>query len=239
MNFDLRGTYIAISVPCYRGVVPIEWAIAFAATQDLLREYGVQSYLQTRAGSGLVHAVRNDLVHAALIRPRVTHVLFVDDDVVWEPDHVLRLAAWGQKHPFVCGVYPTKTEEDNFPVDLVRFPDGRLVMSEEGLLRASVVPGGFMLLRRDLFDRMTPEVAVSVPARGDLKGQSVRGYFDFMQCGEAALGEDVSFCKRWTDVGGEIWIDTGINLKHFGTKAYDASFVEYVKGQNQKVRAAA
>lgn len=34
------------------------------------------------------------------------------------------------------------------------------------------------------------------------------------------LSEDYTFCKRWRQIGGEIWCDPKIKLKHWGQKAY-------------------
>jgi len=35
------------------------------------------------------------------------------------------------------------------------------------------------------------------------------------------LSEDFSFCKRWTDMGGEIWADLRSRLTHVGTVSFE------------------
>ena len=35
------------------------------------------------------------------------------------------------------------------------------------------------------------------------------------------LSEDFSFCRRWTDMGGEIWADLQSRLTHVGTVSFD------------------
>jgi len=42
------------------------------------------------------------------------------------------------------------------------------------------------------------------------------------------LSEDWSFCQRWRDMGGQIFADTSIVLKHYGEKAYSLWDVEVV-----------
>jgi hypothetical protein len=34
------------------------------------------------------------------------------------------------------------------------------------------------------------------------------------------LSEDFSFCRRWTDMGGEIWVDYTSRLEHVGLMVY-------------------
>jgi hypothetical protein len=34
------------------------------------------------------------------------------------------------------------------------------------------------------------------------------------------LSEDFAFCKRWTDMGGEIWADLNSKLNHVGPMAF-------------------
>jgi len=34
------------------------------------------------------------------------------------------------------------------------------------------------------------------------------------------LSEDFAFCKRWTDIGGEIWADLESRLDHVGPSVY-------------------
>ena len=38
------------------------------------------------------------------------------------------------------------------------------------------------------------------------------------------LSEDYSFCRRWTDIGGEIWIDLQSRLTHVGSFQFDGDF---------------
>jgi hypothetical protein len=35
------------------------------------------------------------------------------------------------------------------------------------------------------------------------------------------LSEDFSFCRRWTAIGGEIWIDLQSRLTHVGTVNFE------------------
>lgn len=235
-EYDLTGSVVAISVPNYTGMVPMDWAIAHSATQSALAAHGVKSYTQVRMNSGLIHAVRNELVHTALKREDTTHILFIDDDIIWKPDDVLRLMAWSTKHPFVCGVYPARMDEPTFFVELAPSPEGKIQQTEDGLIKARGVPAGFLMLKREVFEnpKMKAQCPITVPTKGDLKDELVHGYFDYMHEGLTGCGEDIAFARRHIRAGGSILIDPVIQLSHVGRKAYSQSYVDYIRDKAAK-----
>jgi hypothetical protein len=38
------------------------------------------------------------------------------------------------------------------------------------------------------------------------------------------LSEDFSFCRRWTDMGGEIWVDIDSRLNHAGSMTFHGDY---------------
>ena len=42
------------------------------------------------------------------------------------------------------------------------------------------------------------------------------------------MGEDVSFCRRWTDAGGEIQMLVDEVLSHAGVTTYEASLIQHL-----------
>jgi hypothetical protein len=63
---------------------------------------------------------------------------------------------------------------------------------------------------------------------GDSLSQSPYRYALFSSLLDEKLGvflsEDYSFCRRWTDMGGEIWVDLQSRLKHVGPLIFDGDF---------------
>ena len=43
------------------------------------------------------------------------------------------------------------------------------------------------------------------------------------------LSEDYAFCRRWRDLGGEIWADMEARLTHTGPATYRGSLVEAMR----------
>ena len=44
------------------------------------------------------------------------------------------------------------------------------------------------------------------------------------------LSEDFAFCKRWTDMGGEIWADLRSKLQHVGPMAFNGDLSSQFMG---------
>ena len=43
-------------------------------------------------------------------------------------------------------------------------------------------------------------------------------------------GEDFMFCRRWTDIGGDVFADTLLAFKHIGRAEYCARYFDYLTG---------
>ena len=48
------------------------------------------------------------------------------------------------------------------------------------------------------------------------------------------LSEDWYFCNEWAKIGGSIFIDVSINLKHTGPEEYNGSFISSIVNYNNK-----
>jgi hypothetical protein len=88
---------------------------------------------------------------------------------------------------------------------------------------------GFLMIHRHVLEQMCERYrALRFSAdhnyRDALRGSANRvALFECMidPATGAYLSEDFSFCKRWTDMGGEIWADVKSRLKHVGATTYE------------------
>ena len=48
------------------------------------------------------------------------------------------------------------------------------------------------------------------------------------------LSEDFAFCRRWTDMGGEIWADLGSKLSHVGPMTFRRSCRRNLRRLNER-----
>jgi len=171
-----------ILTPCYGGVCAVGFVNCFLKTQTLLHEAGVKTILMLMGGESLIPRARNTMVSKAMLDETMTHMLFIDSDITWEPESVVRLLL--HDRDVVGGVYPKKryfwerlesidTLRQSYDAkwsgvlawhDFVRLhlvdynmnlfepPSARIV--GDGLIRVQNIPTGFMMIRRSCIEEM-------------------------------------------------------------------------------------
>jgi len=98
-----------ILTPCFASLCYVNYVHCLMATKDLLRKYGIGIYIEFCKNDSLVSRARNNLVARAMSNPKTTHILFIDNDITWDPQDVLKLII--SDKPLVGGVYPLKHYE--------------------------------------------------------------------------------------------------------------------------------
>ncbi|MBS2012199.1 MAG: hypothetical protein JST00_04900 [Deltaproteobacteria bacterium] len=145
-------------------------------------------------------------------------IMWIDADVVFIPDDVDALLASG--HPVVGGVYPVKGQRRIAVRPLAGTKD--LTFGEEGdVVEVMYTATGFLLTRREVYERMQTELALPRCGAGD---DSVVPYFLSVVVpdgdGMAYLSEDFSFCHRAREIGHHVMVDTRVRLGHVGSYVY-------------------
>jgi hypothetical protein len=156
-----------------------------------------------------------------------TDLLMIDDDVAWEDGAVLRLLS----HPcdVVAGIYPKREDPIKFPVR--RIP-GEKVDVKTGLMKVALVPTGFLRMTRACLERMTSHYSNLAYRDDEVPGGIAHALFWFdlnpdPDTGEVTVwGEDFTFCRRWTEMGGVIHLDTLLRFQHIGPKAFEGCYAD-------------
>jgi hypothetical protein len=127
-----------------------------------------------------------------------THLLWVDSDIGWSADEVALLL--DAERDFVAGCYARKSRAGLIPAMLLPNRDGELY-------EASHVATGMLLVTRSAVERM----AESAP-RYTSGGVEYRALFH-QRLDEGT--EDLSFCRMWRELGGQVWLHTGCVVAHY------------------------
>jgi hypothetical protein len=220
VNIDyLRTTRVHIMMPCYGGMLTESTFMSYIKWANLCRQLNIDWTMETMTNESLISRARNTLTAKFLLNKDSTHLMFIDADIGWEPWHLLVLL--DRQKDVIGGLYPMKS----LPVKwCVNGFDG----AEEGpngLQEVTKTGTGFLLIKRDVFEKMDKHPAVK-PFNNDIGldpalNPYMKTYFDTAVRENRYYSEDWTFCENWRDLGGQIWVDKRVLLKHTGTYVFD------------------
>ncbi len=196
---------IFLGTPLATSFVHTEWV---AGALSLGQAFPGRYRVETSLGSFLPR--QRDILVRKFFDSGCSHLLCVDSDIGWRASDVQKLLATGKD--FVSGVYCQKTEERKLPFQFDGEVDGPL-------LGCDWAPGGFLLVKRAVIERMMGAYCGLQYDSGG-HGRLVALWSMMFDPETPYSSEDVAFCKRWRRLGGEIWAHSGVQLKHFGERAY-------------------
>jgi len=97
---------LVILTPCFGSVCYTDYTASLLETVGLLRHFGIEVSVQFCKNDSLVSRARNNLIAKALYLKNTTHVMFIDNDIGWDPSSILKLLIANK--PIVAGIYPLK-----------------------------------------------------------------------------------------------------------------------------------
>lgn len=240
-----------VATPCFGGNVSSLYTISLLGLQQACAQSGISLSFKLVGGDALITRARNVIVQQFLAVPTTTHLLFIDADIGFSPEQVFALLAADKD---VCGaIYPLKRldwariraqaragVEDmqsstlNYVVDLDA--SAEMPPSEE-FFRVRSIGTGFMMIKRQVFQRMAehyPETRyrnIHVGSNADIAHAETHAFFDCVIDPDSGdyLSEDYTFCKRWTDIGGEIWAHARSRLTHVGPHAFEGDLMAMLR----------
>lgn len=223
---SLTGRKLMIAIPAYDGNLNIYAAFQLPQLAMAANKYGFQIHLAHLSGCSIITRARNSLVNQFL-ESDCTELLFIDSDIHFKHQDILRIMALGSDLDVVAGAYPRRAKDQMFFADLYYNEHGGIELTPEGLMRVNRIGTGFMFIRRHVIETLRdkhPEWKYWV----DVEKKYHYSLFDFAVTPEGYMGEDYLFCDRVRAEGFKVYLDTETNLGHFGTMEYTANFAEQV-----------
>jgi hypothetical protein len=236
--------HIYLAAPCHGGRLEITFMASVLALQRACRERNVGLTVDLLAGDPLITRARSRLAARFLAHPQASHLLYCDADIGFAPQNAFRLLESGR--PVVAAVCPLKHIDwekvraaalagaaDLQAVGLgyvVRFlpaADSRVEV-EGGLAKVAYGGTGFLMIARAAMQRVVDAYPELTADLDDPLAPRAVMVFDTMVEPETGhyLSEDYAFCRRWADLGGEIWADLEARLTHVGHAAYTGSAIQ-------------
>jgi len=228
---------ILVGTPTYNGQLTTNYTASLLA---LWSEFGGQLDWKSTSGTFLAWA-RNTLASLVLESDH-SHLLFIDSDIDYPPQLIRRMLDFDA--PIVSAVCPHRI------LDIPRFhamarayddPGAAWARSlsfvmeletphveREGFYRATRTGTGLMLIKREVFETLRETCAeLYRPAAGSYYEH--QGLSNVLQCFDpaydangVAMGEDVSFCRRWQATGGHLWVVFDETVGHVGPFVFRA-----------------
>jgi len=223
-----------IAMPCYGGKLEAEAAQGLLDFKAVCQAADIENEICFITNEALISRARNTQVADFMSDPSHTHLFFIDADMAFDGASVFKLIA--RDKDIVSAACPKKAlpveyaaslviksmRETGQPTEAVRDSSGELI-------EAGHVGAAFMCIKRAVIQKMMdsyPELKYenkslkkSYPNYEEINKYSY-SLFDTLQDGEAYHGEDNTFCKRWKDIDGRIWIDSTIDIGHVGRFIY-------------------
>jgi len=224
----LQKTHIHFCTPCYGGQILEGCFSSYLRFSMLATKYGIPFSVDTLINESLVSRARNSLVAKFLANPEATHLMFVDADITFTPDDVLRLVLHNKG--VVCGAYPMKSMPIKYVMNIIEN-----AVHQEPLYEVSTAGTGFMLIKREVIEAMIEKMPELKHKDSIGLGKQYEPYmyalFDTMiDEHQHYLSEDWTFCKRVREVCKKrVWIDSSIKLDHNGYHKFQGNTDELNK----------
>ena len=227
VNVDfLRTTRVHIAMPCYGGMLTESTFMSFIKWANTARQLNIDWTLETMVNESLISRARNTLTAKFLHMPDATHLFFVDADIGWEPWHLLVLL--NRDVDVIGGLYPMKT----MPIKWVVNGFDGAEEGSDGLQEVSKAGTGFLLMKKHVFEKLNSHPAVK-QYKNDIGldpvyDQYLKTYFDTAVRQNRYYSEDWTFCENWRDLGGKIWVDKRVLLRHSGSYVFCMENQQYL-----------
>jgi hypothetical protein len=232
---------LVVATPCFGGQISVHYASSLLRLQMLARGYrNLNLKVLFKDGDALITRARASLISQFLDDPGATHLLFIDADIGFDSEQVLRLIQSGAD--MSAAVYPIKRidwDKVKRTIEIARpspaaaalqyvleVYDPNAVIEQAGFVKVRYAGTGFLMVRRQALERMCahyPQLKFKRDHSIDAATVSDNRFalFECMIAEDGTyLSEDFAFCKRWTDMGGEIWADLKSKLTHVGPMAF-------------------
>lgn len=243
---ELRKNKIFVATPCYGGALTEPYFRSTIKLMTFMNQHQIPLAFGTIANESLVTRARNVLVayflnsdytHLLFIDADIEFQLedvlklwYHNKDVVVGAYPKKGLAWQRIKDNIAANTSVTMSDEEiaafgsDYAVNF-KFVDKetKSVAVENGLIKLHDAGTGFMMISRQAILKMLkafPDLKYNndVALGGQDLGENFYALFDTMidPIDRRYLSEDYTFCRRWQEIGGDIWLDPSISLNHYG-----------------------
>ena len=214
-----------MATPCYGDMLTAGYVQSLMQTVQFFNRCGIRNKLHLHRNNSDVALARN-LCVASFLATDFTHIMFIDADIQWPPQEPMRML--GMDLPVLGGLYARKiimgdsVSEGITPVGEI----SKLAETIHGAVQAERLPGGFLLIKREVFETIMqkrPDLKWDLgETEGDKGVESIKPFvYAFFEHGmnfktHQYIGEDYAFCDLCRECEIPLWGDLLAVLGHTG-----------------------
>lgn len=255
---DAPRAKILVGTPCYGGMCFVGYVASLMTSKEYLRTKNIQLETCFLTNESLIPRGRNTIVAKFMNDPSFTHLLFIDGDITWNHLTIERLlnhdkdlvGALYPKKGYTwsklkgCKDLITDDFDEKAQAEVkarlmnytVNYTEDRQVVN--GCLKVKHIGTGFFLCKREVIQKMMDKYQElkyddDINILTESENKWLYALFD---CEVHRLGpklhylsEDYLFCKRWQDMGGDIYADVTIPLTHTGTHSFVGNYLRSIR----------
>ncbi len=235
---DLSHMSLLISSPSGDGKWEDSYVDSLNKTRTLLDKCGVKFDWHRSLYASDISLTRSKLFADFLKSEEYQRVLFIDSDMGWQPEDVIRMLQLDRQ--FLCAAGPKKKYPIEFAFNMWGEDGHSIPMTQEvGTNVATDIPhvgGAFVMITREVANRMVasyPELEYDVSP-----GVTEYAVFDPIILDSKIrrrLSEDYAFCHRWRKIGGRVEMLTDVRLSHTGSHTFSGSVEESLTAAEQQM----
>lgn len=206
---------ILFATPCYAGQLTEPFFHSAMRVAGVLEQAGLEFEWLTERNESLVHRARMEMT-ATFLKTKHSHLFWIDADIEFTPEDVNNI--WNLEADTAVGCYAMKKRNAQW---YAAWKDGQLVKDLdqfEGPIEVDYAGTGFMLIRREVIERLT-----EIHGTWDGANGPVPAIFMTPIHNGGLESEDYHFCRIAREAGYKIIMDPSVRLKHWGQYAFGAT----------------
>jgi hypothetical protein len=221
--------HIMLAMPAYTGVVHMGTMRSPMTDCITLIKRGDRFTFVDDVGNAMIADCRG-VITTNFYHSDCDELVFIDSDVAWEAGALCKLI----DHPvdFVAGAYPARVDPLKFNIGWIEERKYLKADPNTGLLEVDRVPTGFLKITKNCVAKMIEAYPETFYHDAAVNNQFYPLYESFIDPEKKwKYGEDFSFCKRWREIGGQVWLDPEINMGHIGNKIFEGHIGNWLKSR--------